>query len=192
MWKIFFLRNQPQSDNQICFGVKTSRIGSEWQIWDKQRPNRMIERGRERGKASKSLEKVMQLWTIEGWMIAERWGRSRKVEGGEIHSWEREGGGSNVINGRVVVERLRQTGREQSDSNKVNLPPIHLPQHVSRLTGRALHTLTNATLCMRAQTGVPHTAFGCYTPPHKWTRTFSWPPVVGFMPVRSSIIHQQR
>lgn len=90
------------------------------------------------------------------------------------------------------MERLRQTGREQSDSNKVNLPPIHLPQHVSRLTGRALHTLTNAMLRMRAQTGVPHTAFGCYTPPHKWTRTFSWPPIVGFTPVHSSIIHQQR
>lgn len=72
-----------------------------------------------------------------------------------------------MINGWMVVGRLRQTGREQSDSNKVNLPPIHLPQPISRLTGRALHTLTNATLRMRAQTGVPHTAFGCYSPPHK-------------------------
>lgn len=45
-----------------------------------------------------------------------------------------------MINGWVVVGRLRQTGREQSDSNKVNLPPIHLPQPISRLTGRALHT----------------------------------------------------
>lgn len=45
-----------------------------------------------------------------------------------------------MINGWVVVRRLRQTGREQSDSNKVNLPPIHLPQPISHLTGRALHT----------------------------------------------------
>lgn len=72
-----------------------------------------------------------------------------------------------MINGWMVVGRLRQTGREQSDSNKVNLPPIHLPQPISCLTGRALHTLTNATLRMRAPTAVPHTAFGCYPPPHK-------------------------
>lgn len=65
-----------------------------------------------------------------------------------------------MINGCVVVGRLTQNGREQSDSNKVNLPPIHLPQPISHLTGRALHTLTNATRRMRAQTGVPHTAFG--------------------------------
>lgn len=64
-----------------------------------------------------------------------------------------------MINGRMVVGRLRHTRREQSDSNKVNLPPIHLPQPISRLTGRALHTLTNATLRTRAQAGVPHTAF---------------------------------
>lgn len=63
-----------------------------------------------------------------------------------------------MINGRMVVGRLRHTRREQSDSNKVNLPPIHLPQPISRLTGRALHTLTNATLCTRARAGVPHTA----------------------------------
>ena len=54
-----------------------------------------------------------------------------------------------MINGRMVVRRLRHTRREQSDSNKVNLPPIHLPQPISRLTGRALHTLTNATLRTR-------------------------------------------
>ena len=64
-----------------------------------------------------------------------------------------------MINGCVVLGRLRQTGREQSDSNKVNLRPIHLPQPISPLTGRALHTLTNAILCMWAQKGVPHIAF---------------------------------
>lgn len=62
-----------------------------------------------------------------------------------------------MINGRMVVGRLRHTRREQSDSNKVNLPPIHLPQPISRLTGRALHTLTNATL------GTRHTR-ECHTP----------------------------
>lgn len=66
-----------------------------------------------------------------------------------------------MINGRTVVGRLRQTGGEQSDSNKVNLPPIHLPQPISCLTARALHTLTNATpLGTRAQAAVvPHAAF---------------------------------
>lgn len=66
-----------------------------------------------------------------------------------------------MINGRTVVGRLRQTGGEQSDSNKVNLPPIHLPQPISCLTARALHTLTNATpLGTRAQAAVvPQAAF---------------------------------
>lgn len=64
-----------------------------------------------------------------------------------------------MINGRTVVGRLRQTGGEQSDSNKVNLPPIHLPQPISCLTAWALHTLTNATLGTRAQAAVPHAAF---------------------------------
>lgn len=101
---------------------------------------------------------VTQLCTIGGW--PEQWRRSRKDGGRWNRQWE-EGGRRpwRVINGRMVVGRLRHTRREQSDSNKVNLPPIHLPQPISRLTGRALHTLTNATLRTRAQAGVPHTAF---------------------------------
>lgn len=56
-----------------------------------------------------------------------------------------------MIYGWQVVGRLGRTGREQSDSNKVNPPPIHLPQPISRPTGRALHALTNATLRTRAR-----------------------------------------
>lgn len=93
-----------------------------------------------------------------------------------------------MINGWVVVGRLRQTGRERSDSNKANLPPIHLPQPISRLTGGALHTLTNATLHMRAQTRVPHTAFGCYADA-QMNAHFSWPPIVSLGPSPGSITH---
>lgn len=110
-----------------------------------------------------------------------------------------------MINGRTVVGRLRQTGGEQSDSNKVNLPPIHLPQPISCLTAWALHTLTNATLGTRAQAAVPHAAFlfRADAPPHKTGRKnapflmASPPPppapsVYPPHPILSSIIHQRR
>lgn len=55
-----------------------------------------------------------------------------------------------MINGRVEVGRFRQTAGEQSDSNKVNLPLIHLPGTVPPPPNAgALHTLTDVMLHMR-------------------------------------------
>lgn len=53
----------PQCDNEFCGDLKNR----EWAANLRQTGlDRMIERGREEGKVSKSLEKVMQLWTMEG------------------------------------------------------------------------------------------------------------------------------
>lgn len=113
-----------------------------------------------------------------------RW--NRQWEEGGRRPWR-------VINGRMVVGRLRHTRREQSDSNKVNLPPIHLPQPISRLTGRALHTLTNATLAHGTDGSATHHFCFCYLLPPKWKHAFSRPPIFGSVRLsRGSIIHQRR